>query len=183
MLNAQTLTGLKHREPGTLESCLAPYGPPAHANQAGAQPVFPERPVPGTCGSSHAFRNPTGVAVFLQKGKEARLGHQAQPSHGHPLVSAGAMGVRGRSGTRHRGEGGKRSQLSRGTVKGLRWDPSIPQGVEIQRQPVSTHTSRRVHTFAPTRLCWGPRSPQMPSDLLAMPQGSHTAGAGGWGHA
>lgn len=164
------LTGLKHREPGTPRTLSGPHGPSTHANQVGAQPVFPERPVPGTCGSSHAFRDPTGVAVFLQKGKEARLGHQAQPSHGHPLVSSGAMGARGRSGTRHRGEGGTRSQSAGGWSRG---EGGIlhPTGDGDTETAVGTHTSRHVHTSAPTHALLGAQKPPNALRPPAMPSG------------
>ena len=152
-------------------------------------------PVPGSL--PRALRNvrliphvqkPCRRRCLLAEG-EARLGHQAQPARGHPLVSAGATGTRGRLGTWHRGEGGEQSQSAEGQSRGEGGilcptrDGDTETGVTHTH--THTHTSRRVHTPADTCPAGGPEAPERPltpsNALRAVSTDGRRGGGGGAG--
>ena len=114
---------------------------------------------------------------------EARLGHQAQPARGHPLVSAGATGARGRSGTWDRGEGGERSRSAEGQSRGEGGIlcPTGDGDTETGVTHTHSHTRQGVCTHTPTHALLGAQKPLNALRPPAMPSGqSAQLGSRGW---
>lgn len=180
------LTGLKHRQPRTPGKLSGPHGPAVHANPAGNSRCLLSAPWPGacpaylgTCGSSHALRNPTGVAVFLQKGKQGLDTKLNLPAAMH----WSAQGERGPEATRAEGAGVREaSGVSRGMVKG-RSGILCPAGDGDTETAVSTHThthtSGRVHT-PDTRPAGGPGAPECPPSSATLGWGRAVPGTEPW---
>lgn len=174
--------------PGPPASCLAPMAHPHTPTRQGHNQCFLSPPCPGarpehfgTCVSSHTFRNPTGIAVFLQKGKRgldtklnlpAATHWSAQGQRGPEAARAHGTGVREASGA-----GQQRDS------QGAKVGSSVPQGMETRRRVSHTHTHTRqgVCTHTPTHALLGAQKPLNALRPPAMPSGqSAQLGSRGW---